>query len=111
MKKLLKYYFFAVLLILSNSIYAQAITSKKYDLKDVILISKALDYYLAHNQLRIDMPVAYIEYINENELTIHFSSGDINPAYDGSKSGNHFFSIKLTKKNGEWIPNKITGVR
>jgi hypothetical protein len=111
MKKILNYYFLILLLTLSNSVCAQTLSHKKYDLKDVILISKALDYYLASSQLKIDAPVAYIEYINETEMAIHFRSGDIDLSYDGSKSGNHFFKIALIKKNGEWIPNKITGVR
>jgi hypothetical protein len=110
MEKILKNYLFILLLLAGSSAFAQTF-SKKYDLKDIVIISKAYNYYLLHDQLNIDNPVAVIEYINENEIAIHFKSGDIDFTYDGSKPGNNFFKVTLLKKNGEWIPNKITGVR
>lgn len=96
---------------MSISIAAEKYTVKRYVLSDVLVIAKALNFYLKDNVLKIDQPIAGVEEIDKNTLKIHFTSGATDTVYDGNKIGNYFFTVTLTKSGGEWLPIKITGMR
>lgn len=97
---------------ISSSSFAQKrYAVKKYALSDVLIISKALNFYLKNNVLKIDQPIAGVEEIDENTLAIHFTSGTTDDQYEGNRPGNNFFTVTLSKSNGEWMPVKITGMR
>lgn len=96
---------------ISPSLAQKKYAVKRYILSDVLIISKALDFYLKDNILKIDQPIASVEEIDKNTLTIHFTSGENDAVYEGSKPGNYFFTVTLTKSGNEWLPIKITGMR